>query len=320
MQTYIIRRLIQVVFVLIIVTLIVFFLMRLLPGDPVLMYISQDEYLAAKTSAEEIDALRHQFGLDKPILVQYGDWMAGVFRGDFGESIIRGTKVTWEIGRSLPITLHLTALAMTISIIIGIPLGIISAVRRGTWMDTLATTLANIGITAPVFWVGILLIYLFGLFLEWLPVYGYTSPFEDFGLNLRELVMPVFCLSIFPLAGLARQTRSAMLEVIRQDYIRTAFAKGLKEHTVITRHALKNGLIPVVTMLGMMIRRVFGGQVLVETVFNIPGMSGLAVTAIMTQDYQVVQGVLLMMAIAVTLASLLVDLSYGWLDPRIRYG
>jgi len=320
MQAYIIRRLIQALIVLVIITFIVFLLIRLLPGDPILIYISQDDFLAASISSEHIDALRHKFGLDRPLPIQYFAWISGVLQGDLGISIMRSTKVSWEIARSLPITLHLTVLAIIISVVIGIPLGIIAAVRRGTWIDTVATTLANIGITAPVFWVGILLIYLFSLRLEWLPVYGYTSPFEDFSLNLREIIMPVFCIAIFPIAGIARQTRSAMLEVIGQDYIRTAWSKGLREGTIIFRHALKNGITPVVTMLGMMVRQVFGGQVLVETVFNIPGMSHLAVDSVLTQDYALVQGIILLMAITVTLANIVVDISYGWLDPRVRYG
>lgn len=320
MYAYIIRRLLQAIIVLILITFIVFLLMRLLPGDPILIYISQDDFLAASASPEQIEALRHKFGLDKPLSVQYFDWIFGVLRGDLGTSILRGTKVSWEIRRSLPITLHLTIFALIISVVIGIPFGIIAAVRRGTWIDTVATTLANVGITAPVFWLGILLIYLFSLYLEWLPVYGYTSPFKDFWLNTKEIIMPVFCIAIFPMAGVARQTRSAMLEVIRQDYIRTAWSKGLKERTIIFRHAMKNGLTPVVTMLGMMVRHAFGGQVLVETVFNIPGMSHLAVDSVLTQDYAMVQGIILLMAVTVTLANLVVDISYGWLDPRVRYG
>jgi len=187
-------------------------------------------------------------------------------------------------------------------------------------MDTAVTTLANIGITAPIFWVGILLIYLFGLYLEILPIYGYTSPSDDFWMSTKQSILPVFCLTLFPLAGSARQTRSAMLEVLREDYIRTAWSKGLTERVIIMRHALKNSLIPVVTLKGMTIRAIFGGQVLVETIFNIPGMGRLAVDALFSNDYAVVQGTVLVIATVVTLANLLIDLSYSWLDPRVRYG
>jgi peptide/nickel transport system permease protein len=209
--------------------------------------------------------------------------------------------------------------AFILSVVLGIPAGIISAIRRGKWLDTLVTTLANLGITAPIFWVGILLIYLFGLYLEILPIYGYVSPFENLWMSIKLSILPVVCLTIFPLAGVTRQTRSAMLEVIQQDYIRTAWAKGLSERVVIVRHALKNSLIPVVTLMTMSIRAIFGGQVLVETVFNIPGMGQLAVDAMLTNDYAVVQGAVLVITLVVTLTNLMIDLSYGWLDPRTRH-
>jgi peptide/nickel transport system permease protein len=210
-------------------------------------------------------------------------------------------------------------LALIISILIGTLLGVVSAVRRGGWLDTLVTTLANLGITVPSFWLGIILIYLFAIYLRLLPVAGYTSAFKDFWLNLRQIIMPVFCLSVFPIAATARQTRSSMLEVMRQDYIRTAWAKGLKEWLIITRHALKNAIIPVVTLTGISFRNIVGGSVLIETVFNIPGLGRLAAESITSQDYAVVQGIILIMITAVLLANLAVDLSYGWFDPRVRY-
>jgi len=319
MQGYIIRRLIQAAIVLFMVTIFVFLVMRLLPGDPIFLYVTQDDYGTGSITQEYLDDLRHEHGLDRPLVVQYFDWMGGIFHGDLGESIQRGTKVTWELGRSLPITLHLGILGVIASVIFGIPLGLIAAVRRGTWIDTLATTLANIGITAPVFWVGILLIYFFGIFLGWLPIYGYTSPLKDFGLNLREIIMPVFCISLFSIGGLARQTRSSLLEVIRQDYIRTARSKGLPDRVIFLRHALKNGLIPVTTVAGLQIRRIIGGQVIIETVFNIPGVGRLATGGIFTQDYALVQGVILAIATIVVLVNLVVDISYVWIDPRVKY-
>ena len=319
MKTYIIRRLIHTFFVVIMVTLMVFMVMHYLPGDPILMYLSEDEYSEVLVTPEMIEALRHKFGLDKPVMVQYFNWITGVLRGDLGVSILKETTVAYEIGQAMPKTVHLGLTAFILSIVIGVPAGIVSAVRRGKWLDTVVTTLANIGITAPTFWVGILSIYLFGLYLEILPIYGYTSPFEDFWLSTRQAVLPVFCLTLFPLAGSARQTRSAMLEVIQQDYIRTAWSKGLSEHVIILNHALKNCLIPVITLKGMSIRAIFGGQVLIETVFNIPGMGRLAVEGIFSNDYAVVQGTVLVTALVLTLANLLIDLSYGWLDPRIRY-
>ena len=317
MTTYIIRRLIQAVVVMVLVTIIVFFAMRLLPGDPILMLITEDEL--SDITAEQIEALRHEYGLDKPMAVQYVHWIGQAVQGNLGRSIVHDTPVIDDMVERLPISLYLGGLALIISIIVGIPLGIISAIRRGRWLDTAVTLIANLGITIPIFWLGVLLIYFFALFLGILPVQGYTSPFDDVGLNLRQIIMPVFCLSIFPLASSARQTRSSMLEVMGQDYIRTAWSKGLTERLIILRHALKNALIPVVTLNGMLLRNIFSGQVLIETVFNIPGMGRLAVDAVQSQDYAIVQGVTLLIVMVVLMANLLVDLSYGYLDPRIRY-
>ncbi len=282
MTTYIIRRIIQAVFILILVTLIVFLAMRLLPGDPIYMILSEGQI--ANITVEEIEYIRHEFGLDRPI------------------------------------TLNLSLPAFFISFIIGIPAGAICAIRRSTWIDTVVTILANIGITIPIFWLGTMLIYLFALQLGWLPVQGYTSPFEDLGKNLRQIIMPVFCLGIFPISATARQTRSSMLEVMRQDYIRTAWSKGLRERAVVIRHALKNGLIPVVTLLGVSFSHIIGGAVLIETVFNIRGVGLTLVSAVFSHDYPVVQGYVFFIAISVLLVNLIVDISYGWLDPRIRYG
>jgi len=309
---------VQAVFVLILATFMIFCVMRLLPGDPILLFVSQDEY-SRMTSTEEIDALRAKFGLDKSLPRQYVDWIWDVLHADLGESIFFGTTVREEIADALPVTLHLGIITFILAQCIGIPAGIICAVRRGKWVDTFLTVCANIGITAPVFWLGILMIYLFGLKLGWLPIQGYTSPTEDLLLSTRQIVMPIICLLLFPISGTVRQTRSAMLETTRQDYIRTAYAKGLSERTVIFKHAIRNGIIPVVTLAGMGIPHIFGGQVLIETVFNIPGMGRLAVDALFSQDYAIVQGITLMMTGLVLMANLLVDISYGWIDPRVRY-
>jgi len=289
LTSYIIRRIVQAVFVLILATFMIFCVMRLLPGDPILLFVSQDEY-SRMTSTEEIDALRAKFGLDKSLPRQYVDWIWDVLHADLGESIFFGTTVREEIADALPVTLHLGIITFILAQCIGIPAGIICAVRRGKWVDTFLTVCANIGITAPVFWLGILMIYT-----------------EDLLLSTRQIVMPIICLLLFPISGTVRQTRSAMLETTRQDYIRTAYAKGLSERTVIFKHAIRNGIIPVVTLAGMGIPHIFGGQVLIETVFNIPGMGRLAVDALFSQDY------------AILMANLLVDISYGWIDPRVRY-
>ncbi len=317
MTTYIIRRLILAVIVLFLVSLFVFLAMRLLPGDPVLMYMSASS--VQEITEEQLDEVRHQFGLDKTLPMQYFDWITGVFRGDLGRSILNRSPVIQEILRRLPITFHLGVLAFIIAIVIGIPAGVLCAVRRGGWLDNFVTTLANIGITVPVFWLGIILIYVFALYFRWLPVMGYTSPFENFWLSTKQIIMPVFCLALGPIAGNARQARSSMLEVIRKDYIRTAWSKGLRERAIIMKHALKNGMMPVVTLSGMGVGTILGGAVLIEQVFNIPGMGRLAVTSVMNQDYPYVQAVALIMAISIVFSNLLVDISYGWFDPRVHY-
>jgi peptide/nickel transport system permease protein len=318
MTTYIVHRLIQAVVVLIIVSLIVFAAIRLLPGDPILLFLSQEE--RETLTAENVKAMRHQFGLDKPLLMQYIDWVSGLFRGDFGTSLFYREDVSKLLIERLPVTLYLGLIAFVMSAVLGISAGVLSAVRRGSFLDGVVTMFANTGIGVPIFWLGILMIFLFSLKLRWLPVCGYVSPLDDFWLSTKHLIMPVICLMIFGLASGARQTRSSMLEVIRQDYIRTAWAKGLKEHTIVLRHALKNGLIPIITLMGTAISHILGGSVLIETVFNIPGMGRLAVSAVLSQDYAIVQAVVLLTGMMVVLFNLLVDICYGWLDPRIRYG
>jgi peptide/nickel transport system permease protein len=317
MQTFIIRRLLQIVLVLLVVTMLVFLLVRLLPGDPILMYMSAQNMEIL--SQEQIDVIRHEVGIDRNLAVQYIDWLGRALTGDLGKSIINRSDVADEIVRRLPISMYLAGTAFIISIIVGIPLGVISAVRRGTWLDNVLTSVGNLGITIPTFWLGILLIYLFGMKLNWLPIFGYTSPFQDFVMSTRQAILPIFCLAVPPIASAIRMTRSSMLEVMRQDYIRTAWSKGLAERSVIMRHALKNGLIPVITMKGMSLANIVGGSVIIETVFSIPGMGRLAVEGLFSQDYTVVQGVMVIVGMVVLSVNLLVDLSYGWLDPRIRY-
>ena len=317
MINFIIRRFIQSLVVLILMTTVVFIAVRLLPGDPIRMYITANT--ERQYSEEEIAYVRHQVGLDKPLFLQYIDWIKGIAQGDLGKSILRKEPVSKEIFRRLPITAHIGGLAFVFGVMIGVPLGIVTAVRRGKWVDTLLTLFAYIGITIPVFWLGLLLMYFFGVYLKWLPVMGYTSPFDNFWLSTRQLVMPVICLSFFSIAATARQTRSSMLEVMQQDYIRTAWSKGLRERAVIFTHALKNSLIPIVTLVGMGVPMIIGGSVLVETVFNLPGLGVLMTNAVFNEDYPYVQGVVLLISTVVLVSNFVVELTYGWLDPRIRY-
>jgi peptide/nickel transport system permease protein len=319
LTAYIARRLILGIVVLFLVTVLVFLVMRLLPGDPLSLYMSQSQMNTGVMTEEQMAELRHKFGLDKPLVMQYVDWVGGLVKGDLGTSVFYDTKVATLITQRMPITLYLGIIAFIISGVLGILFGVICAVRRGTWIDNVVTVLANIGITVPSFWVGILLIYIFSLQFHWLPTGGYISPFEDLGLSLRKAIMPVFCLSLFSIASLTRQTRASTLEVTKQDYIRTAMAKGLRERVIVFRHTIKNALIPVITIIGVQVSMIFGGSVLIETVFNIPGMGRLLTQAVFQHDYQVVQAGVLIIAIIIVLSNLVVDISYGWFDPRIRY-
>ena len=316
MTTYIIRRLLQGVFVLVLVTVLIFCLMHVLPGDPISMYIGAEANIY---SEEQLDILRAEYNLDKPLIIQYFLWIGGILRGDLGESIAEQMDVRTMIAKSLPKTINLAIFSLIISAAFGITFGTLCAIRRGKWPDTLFSVIANLGITLPNFWIGILLIYFLSFKLDLLPTFGYTSPFDDLWLNIQMLIMPVFCLAVFPIAALTRQTRSSMLEVTRQDYVRTAWAKGLRERVIITRHIIKNGLIPVVTTMGMQVSFLVGGSVLVETVFNIPGMGRMMVDGVTNNDYQVVQGTVLVTAVAIIITNIVVDIAYAWIDPRIRY-
>jgi peptide/nickel transport system permease protein len=317
MTAYVIRRLLHASLVVLLVSILVFVVMRLLPGDPILMFVTSGDMQTA--SADQIAALKHTYGLDKPLPIQYVDWLSRAVQGDLGQSILFHYSVTEEIARRLPVSLELGLMALLVGIVVGPLLGALSAVRRGTWLDTVVTMVAMLGITAPSFWVGILLIYVFGLKLGVLPAYGYTSPLDDFWTSLQQSVLPVVVLAVFPVAAAARQTRSSVLEVMQQDYVRTARAKGLSEQTTVTRHVLKNALMPVATLQGEIFRNIVAGSIVVETVFVIPGMSRLLLNGMLAQDYPVVQGVILVVAVAVVLANLVVDIVYGWLDPRIQY-
>lgn len=317
MLTYIVRRLIHAIVVVVVVSIAVFILIRLLPGDPIEMLISQSQL--TETTPEMIEALRHEKGLDRPLPIQYLSWFGQMLKGDFGNSIMRNFDIGQELKNRVTVTLIIGLTAFILGLVVGPILGIISAVRRGKFVDNLVTVIANIGITAPAFWIAILLIFFFGVELRWLPIYGYTLPWEDFGASLRQSIMPIFVTALGPIATTARQTRSSVIETLGEDYIRTAWAKGLNEKKVVLKHVLKNSLMPVVTLQGTMLRMVVGGSVVVETVFVIPGMGKMMVDAMLSHDYPVVQAVTLIMTLVVVLSSLIVDLLYGWLDPRIQY-
>jgi peptide/nickel transport system permease protein len=313
LTSYIIRRLIQTIIVVFIVSFISFSLVQVMPGDPAA------SMLGPNATKAQVDALRIELGLDKPMMEQYFRWLNQIFHGDLGTSLMLREPVAGLFMQRLKVTLYLSLLAFILSTILGIGAGIICAVRRGGFLDQFLSVSANIGIAIPVFWLGILGIYLFAYKMHLLPFYGWVSPTENFIASIRYALLPVILLAIPGIAVMTRQTRSSMLEVTRQDYIRTALSKGLKEQTVVLRHALKNSLIPIVTLMGLHLRTLVGGSVLIEQVFTIPGMGRLLVSAAQNKDFIVVQGGVLLVGVIVCLANLLVDISYGWIDPRTRY-
>jgi peptide/nickel transport system permease protein len=295
------------------VTLLSFFLLQLVPGDPVVAM------LGGEASQEQIDNLRKELWLDRPVIVQYFHWLNNALHGDLGRSIMLNSKITTLFAERFPITLYLSIISFVFSSILGVALGVLSATKRGTFIDPIITLSANIGIAIPLFWLGVLGVYLLGFKLHLIAIQGFTWPTVDFIRSIKQTIMPVICLSVPPIALLARQTRSSVLEIINQDYIRTAMAKGLNNRIVVARHVLKNALIPIVTLMGLQARILFGGTVLIEQVFNISGMGRLIVGAAFGKDFPVLQAGVLLIALAVCLTNLLVDISYSWIDPRIKY-
>ncbi|MBI2887923.1 MAG: ABC transporter permease [Chloroflexi bacterium] len=314
MQQYIIRRVFQMIPVLFIISVVVFGLMHLVPGDPVAFMIGEDAI-----NLENMEEMRRQLGLDKPLPVQYLMWVQRAAQGDLGRSVRSKLPVRDEIARRLPVTLQLAVASILVSVLIGIPVGIIAAVHRNSKLDVIATVLSMSGVAMPSFWQAILLIFLFSLILRWLPVAGYVNIFENPIGGLRAMILPAIVLGTHQAAVLTRQTRSAMLEVMAMEYIATARAKGLAERTVIWMHALKNALLPVVTVLSLQVGRVLGGAVIIETIFAWPGLGRLTVQAIAGHDFQVVQAMVLFAALITLASNLMADILYGWLDPRIRY-
>ena len=315
MQTYIIRRLLQGVLVLFIASIIIFVTIRILPGDPILTRSG-----ATNVWSEEMaQAMRRELGLDKPIYIQYINWMGGALRGDFGVSFFNQFAVTELIQRKLMATVQLTLASMILALIISIPAGIIAALKSNTWIDYSITAFVTVGMSIPGFWLGIVLVVIFAVRLKWLPSSGYVPFTDDPLMNLRLLILPASTLAIILAAPIMRFLRSSLLEVMRQDYVRTARSKGLAEQAVLFGHALKNALIPTVTILGIIIGNLLAGIVIIEWVFTWPGIGWLAVDSIYKRDYSVIQTVTLLITVGVVLVNLLVDITYAYLDPRIHY-
>jgi peptide/nickel transport system permease protein len=312
MLMFILRHVLSAIPTLILVSLFVFTLQKLLPGDPVLAMAGEERDPAV------MEYLRDKYRLNDPLPLQYLHWAGNVLTGDFGTSLRTEQPVTTLLASKLPVTLELAVFALLIALLIGIPTGIISAVRKGTVVDYGANVVALSGISIPHFWLGILLIMVFAVKLQWLPASGFVPMGEDFGQNLKTLILPAFVLGAGLSGILMRHTRSAMLEVLRTDYVRTARAKGLFPRTVILKHALRNALMPIVTLTTLLFGELLGGAVLTEQVFSIPGFGKMIVDAVFNRDYAVVQGVVLCVAIGFLLLNLLADVLYRMINPRLR--
>ena len=312
MTEFLIKRIATIIPTLIFVSMLIFGLQQLLPGDPAKILAGEEQ------DPSVIAHLRDKLHLDEPLPLRYAYWVGGALKGDLGESVRNQQPVLELVLQKLPVTVQLATMAMVIALVIGIPSGIVSAVGRGTWWDTVANVFALWGISTPNFWLGILLILLFSVQLGWLPASGYVSPFEDLGANLAAMIMPAFVLGNAIAAVLMRHTRSAMLQVMSADYVRTARAKGLSERVVVLRHALRNALVPIITLGALELGTLLSGAVLTEQVFTIPGFGKLIVDSVFNRDYAVVQGVVLVTATTYIVLNLLADVAYFAVNPRLR--
>lgn len=333
MAQYVLRRLMATVPILLGVTIVVFLFLHLIPGDPARVILGE------RATPEALEQVREELGLNDPLYVQYLRFLGRLLRGDLGRSIVSNTRVSHELATRFPATIELAVAAMLIAVVIGVPAGIVSAARQYSLFDHISMMVALLGVSMPVFWLGLMLIWLFALELRWLPMSGRLDVTIDLrtitGLfvldsiltgnlaalknSLAHLVLPGLALGTIPMAIIARMTRSSMLEVMRQDYIRTAHSKGLAERTVVIKHALKNALIPVITVVGLQFGFLLGGAVMTETIFSWPGVGRLAFDAIMNRDFPVLQGSILLISCVFVFINLLVDVAYAYLDPRIHY-
>ncbi len=314
MLKYVIRRLLFSLVVLFGVSILVFFMVRLIPGDVAAVILADSQ-----AKPEDLARVRAMLGLDRPTHEQYLTWLGKAVRGDLGQSVFTGRPVLFEIWQRLPVSLELAVLASLAAMAIAIPAGVISAVRQDTPVDWFVRLLAILGLSVPGFWLGTLMIVLPALWFGYVPPVGYTPLDRDPWRNFQQFIFPALALGAFMAGSLTRMTRSQMLEVLRQDYIRTARSKGLTERIVIARHALKNAFIPVVTILGVQFGTILGGTVIIETIFSLPGIGTLTLSAVRQRDYPQLQANILFLATAYILINLTVDILYAWLDPRIRY-
>jgi peptide/nickel transport system permease protein len=315
MRTYVARRVLQGLLVLWLVSLAIFSLVRILPGDAVIMQLDQ----AAAPTPEALTRARQELGLERPFLAQYRVWISGALHGDLGRSLITRRSVTSELGKRINLTSHLAVMSIIVAMLIALPVGVLSAVKQDTASDYLARFFAILGLSLPDFWLATVAITFLAIWVQWIPPVGFAPLWEDPVRCLGQLAIPALIIGARLAAVSMRMTRSSLLEVLRQDYIRTARAKGARERAVIVRHALKNAFIPVVTVIGQQFSVLLGGTVIVEFIFLQPGVGSLMLDAVLLRDYTLIQGAVLFFAAVVVATNLLVDLSYAWLDPRIRY-
>lgn len=313
MKEYIIRRLVLLIPTVLGVTIIVFLMMHFIPGDPVALLLG--DYYTEETAA----AIRHKYALDRPLYEQYVIWLGRLFTGDWGRSIIANRPIFTDLIRRLPVTGELIILAMGFALLIAVPAGVIAALRPYSWHDYGAMTTALVGVSVPEFFMGVLLILFFSLFWGLLPAVGYVPLTESFWDNLKHMILPAMTLGLARAALLTRLIRASMMEVIRLDYVTTARAKGVRERWVVLKHALKNALIPTVTVLGLQVGFLIGGAIVVETVFSVPGIGSFGIGAIALRDYPQVQAFVLLFALGFVLVNLIVDVLYAFLDPRIKF-
>jgi peptide/nickel transport system permease protein len=315
-RTYAVKRFVIAGITLLGMSVVIFALMRLAPGNITDIIFESAGYV----DPEDKRRLERELGIDRPLVVQYGSWLGDLVRGELGKSY-RYDLPAWEIIRPrLPVTLELAALALAFSVLLGVPAGVVSAVRRNRPVDYVLRVVSLAGLSMPSFWLAMVVILLLVRSLGWIPAMTYVSPFEDLWANLLQFVLPAVAVGYRSSALLMRFTRSAMLEVLREDYIRTAWAKGQRERGVVWRHALKNASLPIVTLIGIEFAFLIGGLIVTETVFNLPGVARYLVDAILWRDYPIVQNLTMLIAVVVVMANLTVDLVYAWLDPRIKYG
>ena len=316
MRTYLAKRLLLIVPTLLGVASLVFLIMRVIPGDVALLILGGD---GGNIDQAQLVAMHRELGLDQPLLVQFGTWLWGVLRFDFGTSLWTGQPVVEELLIRLPLSLELAFLATGVSVLIAIPLGMLAAARQDTWVDYVVRVISIGGLAIPSFWVGILVILLLVIYFGWGPPLEFTPPWVDPWANFQQMVWPVLTVGYRYAAVTTRMTRSTVLEVLREDYIRTAWAKGLAERVIVIRHALKNAMLPVITLIGTEFAFLIGGLVVTETVFTLNGVGRFVVDAVAHRDYPVVQGLVFVIAFGFVIVNLLIDLTYAWFDPRIRY-